>query len=73
MTDHSSKKYCLIMPDNLYEKVHDVAKNQISTVRGILMRFVKLGLFIEEQIKEDEEAVIIIRKQDGTETVVKIV
>ncbi len=70
---NSSKRYCIIMPEDLYEKVHDVAKAQVTTIRGILMRFVRLGLFIEAQLKDDPDTEIVIRKSDGSETVVKIV
>ena len=57
------KRYTLVIPDELYNEVQEIANQRHTTVVDLLRRFIKLGL-IAIQAGENPDMALIIRDGD---------
>ena len=64
-----SKRYNLVIPRELFEKVEEIARENQATVIEILKRFIKLGL-IASEVERDPEAKFLIREGETEREVV---
>jgi|RhiMetdeSRZDD1v2_1073273.scaffolds.fasta_scaffold1753386_2 hypothetical protein len=63
MTAKATKRYSLVLPDQLFEEVQKVADERQTTVVEIIKRFLRLGLMVADAEKSPDTA-FIIRKGD---------
>jgi predicted DNA-binding protein len=56
-----TKRYTLVLPDQVFEQVEQLAKSEGTTIVTIVRKFIKLGLLVTE-IQLDPDASIIIRE-----------
>jgi hypothetical protein len=62
----STRRYNLVLPEELYDEVRHLAKKNNTTVVELLRKFIKLGL-LAVRIQDDPSSALLIR--DGeTET-----
>jgi len=55
------KRYSLVLPEELFDAVQELAEQRQTTVVELIRRFIKLGL-IAARIEETEGAALIIRE-----------
>jgi hypothetical protein len=58
----AQKKFTLLLPEVLYEKVRQQAEKQGTSIKEIFRQYLKLGL-IASEIEEDENTDLIIRER----------
>jgi hypothetical protein len=61
LANQALKRYNLILPEQLYEAIQDIAEKQHSTVMDQLRKFIKLGILTSD-IANDPNAKLIIRE-----------
>ena len=47
-------RYNLVLPETLYQKVQRIAQERHSPVVEVLRKFIKLGLLVEQALKEPD-------------------
>ena len=60
-----TKRYNLVLPETLFSEIENIAKQQHTTVVGVLRLFIKLGL-LASNIAESEDSTLLIREGDTT-------
>ncbi len=60
-TGNKSKRYSLVIPEDLYREVERLANEEQTTVVDLLRRFIKLGLLIT-RVQQDPTGAVIIRE-----------
>lgn len=63
MTANETKRYNLVLPQELYDEVQRIADEQHTTVVEVLRKFIRLGLLAFE-IQNTPDAALIIREGD---------
>lgn len=58
-----TKRYNLVIPEDLFDKVRQVAEEEQTTVVEIFKRFTKLGLLATE-IQKNPDAALIVKEGD---------
>ncbi|MFP3947108.1 MAG: hypothetical protein ACLFWG_00125 [Longimicrobiales bacterium] len=58
-------RYNLSLPDDTYEELQRLAEERGESVKGVLMKFVRLGLYVDEI--RGEGGTVVTRSEDGTE------
>lgn len=66
-----TKRYNLVLPEDLYDEVKKAAEEKHTTVVEILRQFIKLGLLMT-QIENSPEAKILIREGDSEKELILI-
>ncbi len=61
------KRYNLNTPDELFDEIESIAKEEHSTVVEVIRTFFKLGLFLQKIKNNPDEEIIIRNKVTGTE------
>lgn len=62
--ENRSKRYNLVLPEDLFKEVERVAERDSTTVLETLRRFIKLGL-LAARLQETPGAALIIRDEKG--------
>ena len=60
---NNSRRYSLVLPEDLYEEVRGLAETRHTTVVEVLRRFVRLGLLVA-QVESTPDAALVIREGD---------
>ena len=60
------RRYSLVLPEDLFQKVQQLAESEQTTVVELLRRFTRLGLLVTE-IQNTPGASLVIRQPDNTE------
>lgn len=60
------RRYSLVLPEDLFQQVQQLAESEQTTVVELLRRFTKLGLLVTE-IQRTPGASLVIRQPDNTE------
>jgi hypothetical protein len=63
MTQTAQKRYTLVLPEELFVEVQELADKRQTTVVDLLRRFIKLGL-LAARIEEIPGSALIIREGD---------
>lgn len=58
-------RYNLALPDETYERLQRLAEERGDSVKGIMMKFVRLGFYVEEV--REEGGTVVTRTEDGSE------
>lgn len=66
-----TKRYSLVLPQELYDEVEAIADRQHSSVVEIIRRFIRLGLIANEISKRDNSKLII--REDGVDREILLV
>ncbi|MEK7500751.1 MAG: hypothetical protein AAB642_01340 [Patescibacteria group bacterium] len=61
MSKEKKKRYTLVLPDELFEQLQQVATDRDTTVVAILRQFIKLGL-LAVQLKKSDSAALLFRE-----------
>lgn len=54
-----SKRYNLVIPNELFDEVQRIASERHTTVVDILKQFIRIGLFIEKSNKTSDYSIVI--------------
>lgn len=65
------KRYSLVLPEELFEAVQELADRRHTTVVEIIRRFIKLGL-IAARIEDTPDAALIIREGDTEREIILV-
>ncbi len=60
-TGTKSKRYTLVIPEDLYQAVERLASDEQTSVVELLRRFIKLGLLIT-RVQQDPHGAVILRE-----------
>ena len=63
------KRYNLVLPQELFEKVQELAEARQTTVVDLLRRFIKLGLLAAEIDKSPNASLLIREEKDEREII----
>ena len=61
---NATKRYTLVLPEELFDDLDKIAKRDGTTLKDVLRRFVKLGLYVDHIWSESPNASITIRDGD---------
>jgi hypothetical protein len=64
MSRNGLKRYNLVLPQDLFDEIKEVADNEGTTVVEVIRKFVKLGL-IAVKIQNEPGSALIIREGDS--------
>lgn len=59
------KRYSLVLPEELFQHLDRIAEKDGVTLKDVLRRFIKIGLYLDRTLEKNPEASFIIR--DGNE------
>ncbi len=65
------KRYHLVVPEDLFEQVQELAEQRHTTVVELLRRFIKLGL-VAAKVEENPDAALLIREGDRERQIILI-
>jgi hypothetical protein len=68
-TKTKTKRYNLVMPEELFDELELVADSRGTTVVDLLRRFVKLGL-LAVKLEEKQDSALLIREGDTERVIV---
>jgi hypothetical protein len=69
MTENLLKRYSLVLPEELFNEVQELATREHTTVVELMRRFIKLGL-LAFKVQETPDAALIIREGSSEREIV---